>query len=244
MYKPTAVDKQNREETPLCQSILNQLHNQNEKKEKRAAELALANQELRYQNEEKEKRAAELVLADKETFQLRESETLLREQSVRDPLTGLFNRRYMEETLIRELNRATRKQLPLGIIMLDIDHFKRLNDTYGHAGGDELLRRLGGFLQQHTRIADIACRYGGEEFILILPDASREVARERAEHIRQGIKHLRIPFQNRMLEIVTLSIGVAIFPMDGSTLETVMKAADAALYQAKKAGRDRVIVAN
>ena len=220
------------------------LHNQNEEKEKRAAELVLANQELVHQNGEKEKRAAELVLANEETFQLRESETLLREQSIHDPLTGLFNRRYMEETLVRELSRVARKQLPLGIIMLDIDHFKQFNDSHGHAGGDELLRRLGVFLQEHTRKADIACRYGGEEFILILPEASREVARERAEHIRQGIKHLRIPFQNRMLEVVTLSIGVAVFPIDGSTLETVMKAADAALYQAKNAGRDRVIVTN
>ena len=147
-YQELAYQNEEKEKRAAELVLANQeLRYQNEEKEKRAAELVLAYQELAYQNEEKGKRAAELVLADKETFQLRKSETLLREQSVRDPLTGLFNRRYMEETLIRELNRATRKQLPLGIIMLDIDHFKRLDDTYEHAGGDELLRRLGGFLQ-------------------------------------------------------------------------------------------------
>lgn len=220
------------------------LAHQNELKKKRAAELVHAHEELVHQNELKEKRAAELILTNEEIFQLRERETLLHEQSVRDLLTGLFNRRYMEDTLVRELNRVARKKLSLAIIMLDIDNFTQFNDNYGHAGGDELLRRLGGCLHEHIRIADIACRYGGDEFVLILPEASREDARECAEQIRQGIKHLRMPFQNPMLVAVTLSIGVAVFPMDGSTQKTVMKAADTALYQAKNAGRDRVIVAN
>ncbi len=181
---------------------------------------------------------------DRQTHQLHESETLLREQSVRDLLTGLFNRRYMEETLDRELSRAARKQLPLGIIMLDIDHFKQYNDTYGHAGGDELLRLVGIFLKEHNRLADVACRYGGEEFILIMPEASLEVTRERAEYMCEEIKNLHVPFQEQILEAVTISIGVAVFPMNGSNREAILRAADAALYQAKDAGRDRVIVAN
>ncbi len=181
---------------------------------------------------------------DRQTRQLLESEAQLRELSIRDPLTGLFNRRYLEETLDRELRRVERKRLPLGIIMLDIDHFKRFNDTHGHAAGDLLLRRVGKSLKENTRVADIACRYGGEEFILILPEASLEVTRRRADHVREDVKRLRIHFDDKILDIVTLSLGVAVFPINGSTKAAVLRAADVALYQAKREGRDRVIVAN
>ena len=126
---------------------------------------------------------------------LLKSEALLREQSVRDHLTGLFNRRYMEETLERELLRASRKQLSLGIIMLDVDDFKRFNDTYGHAAGDAILRELGSLLLEHVRGEDIACRYGGDEFIIVLPDASREVTRKRAELIARKCPPLSHPIR-------------------------------------------------
>jgi len=172
--------------------------------------------------------------------QLREA---LREQSMHDPLTGLYNRRYMEEALKQQLSGVTRRQRPLGTIMLDIDHFKRINDTYGHATGDELLRELGQFLKSHIRNEDIACRYGGEEFILIMPDASLEAAYQRAEYLRQEAKSVRVQEAGRSVEGITLSLGVAIYPQHGQTKDAVLRAADAALYRAKQEGRDRVVVA-
>jgi diguanylate cyclase (GGDEF)-like protein len=167
----------------------------------------------------------------------------LREQSIRDSLTGLYNRRYMEAVLKQQLNRVTRQLHPLGIIMIDIDHFKLFNDTCGHAAGDQLLRELGQFLQSHIRGEDIACRYGGEEFILIMPDASLEAAQQRAEYLRQGARGLRLRDVSQFHEGITLSAGVAIYPEHGRTIETVLHAADAALYRAKREGRDRVVVA-
>jgi len=172
------------------------------------------------------------------------SEALLREQSVRDHLTGLFNRRYMEETLERELLRASRKQLSLGIIMLDVDDFKRFNDTYGHAAGDTILRELGNMLLTYVRGEDIPSRYGGDEFIIVLLDASRDVIRERAELLRQNVHNFHIQLEGQTLEAVTLSLGIAVFPEDGSTRAAILKAADDALYCAKREGRDCVDVAS
>jgi diguanylate cyclase (GGDEF)-like protein len=149
----------------------------------------------------------------------------------------------MEETLERELLRAARKHLSLGIIMLDVDEFKQFNDTYGHAAGDEILRELGSLLLKHVRGEDIPCRYGGDEFILILPDASREVTRERAEHICKNTKGFHFQFDGQALAAVTLSLGVAVFPENGTTSEAILKAVDSALYCAKHNGRDRVVVA-
>ena len=174
---------------------------------------------------------------------LLKSESFLREQSVRDHLIGLFNRRYMEETLERELLRASRKHLSLGIIMLDVDNFKRFNDTYGHAAGDAILRELGTLLLGHVRGEDIPSRYGGDEFIIVLPDASREMTRERAERLCEHARHFNIQFEGQTLEAVTLSIGVAVFPDHGSTSAALMKAADAALYRAKREGQGRVVMA-
>ncbi len=173
-------------------------------------------------------------------LQLREQ---LREQSIRDPLTGLFNRRYMEETLKRELQRANRYQYPIGVVMLDIDHFKQFNDTWGHDGGDAVLRAIGLFLQEHIRGSDVACRYGGEEFILILPDAPLEDTYHRAHELRAGIKDLQIQHNGQQLPTVTTSVGVASFPVHGVTIEEVIKVADTALYQAKTGGRDQVVLA-
>ncbi len=167
----------------------------------------------------------------------------LREQSIRDPLTGLFNRRYMEETVKRELQRAIRYQHPVGVVMLDIDHFKTFNDTWGHDGGDAVLQAVGLFLQEHIRGSDVACRYGGEEFILILPDAPLEDTYHRAHELRTGIKDLQIQHNDRQLPTITISIGVASFPMHGLTIEEVIKVADTALYQAKTRGRDQVVLA-
>ena len=175
--------------------------------------------------------------------QLGESEGLLRELSVRDPLTGLFNRRYMEEILALEIIRAMRKEYPIGIIMVDIDHFKRINDIHGHAAGDAVLVQAANFLRNCVRASDAACRYGGEEFVFVLPEASQKITQMRAEHMREEMRNLHISFQDQILEAVTLSIGVAVFPANGSTGDAILKAADAALYQAKDAGRDRVILA-
>jgi diguanylate cyclase (GGDEF)-like protein len=167
----------------------------------------------------------------------------LREQSIRDAVTGLYNRRYMEEALKQHLSRVTRHLHPLGIIMIDIDHFKNFNDVHGHAAGDQILRELGKFLQSHIRGEDTACRYGGEEFILILPDVFLEAARNRAEQLRQAVRELRVEDSGQVYAGITLSMGVALYPLHGRTIENVVRAADAALYRAKQEGRDRVVIA-
>jgi diguanylate cyclase (GGDEF)-like protein/PAS domain S-box-containing protein len=167
----------------------------------------------------------------------------LRQQSIRDSLTGLFNRRYLEETMEREVRRVTRTEHSLGLIMLDLDHFKRFNDDFGHEAGDALLRELGAFLRVQVRGEDIVCRYGGEEFVLVLPEASREVTRQRAELVREGIKHLHVHHMGQALGPLTLSLGVAVYPEHGLTAVSLLRAADAALYRAKREGRDRVMLA-
>lgn len=173
-------------------------------------------------------------------LKLRES---LHHQSIRDPLTGLFNRRYLEESLERELRRAEKTNHSVGIMMLDVDRFKSFNDTHGHEAGDAVLRELGLFLRNNVRGGDIACRYGGEELTLILPEASLEVTRQRAEQIRHGIKHLNVRRDSQSLGAITVSIGVASFPEHGSSGTDVIQAADRALYRAKELGRDRVVSA-
>ncbi|HET7144391.1 MAG TPA: GGDEF domain-containing protein [Anaerolineales bacterium] len=180
---------------------------------------------------------------DSQTQKLVESESLLRELSIRDSLTGLFNRRYFEEALAIEMIRATRKHYPIGIIMVDIDHFKQFNDAHGHAAGDEVLVQVGNFLRAHVRSSDVTCRYGGEEFIVILPEASGEITKMRAEQIRDDIRHLHVQFDGLTLDSITLSLGIAVFPKHGQTEDEFLGAADAALYRAKSDGRDRVVVA-
>ncbi len=164
----------------------------------------------------------------------------LRTQAVRDSLTGLYNRRYMEQTLEREVLRAARNGRTVGVIMLDLDNFKRFNDTHGHEAGDTLLRALGDFLVTHVRAEDIACRYGGEEFLVILPEASLEMSRSRAEELWKGVQGLSINLHGELLRGVTASVGVAAFPAHGTTMADVLRAADAALFAAKRQGRDRV----
>jgi diguanylate cyclase (GGDEF)-like protein len=165
----------------------------------------------------------------------------LRDLAIRDALTGLFNRRYLDETLVRELRRARRYQHSVGVIMLDIDHFKQFNDTYGHDAGDTLLREMAAFLQKQVRSDDIACRYGGEEFILILPGASLVDTERRAEEVRLGVKRLEVKHNGQWLGRITISLGVAVFPDHGETDEEVIKAADKALFRAKRCGRDQVM---
>ena len=179
----------------------------------------------------------------RQNLQLEESAVLLREQSVRDHLTGLFNRRYLEETLERELRRAERAGSTVAVIMLDIDNFKRFNDVHGHHSGDAVLRAIGAFLRACVRDSDIACRYGGEEFTLILPGASEEIAVARAERLRSEIHSVRTEIDIGTLAELTLSLGVSVFPRDGSTGESLLAASDAALYAAKAAGRNRVFTA-
>ncbi|MBI1927166.1 PAS domain S-box protein [Candidatus Poribacteria bacterium] len=166
----------------------------------------------------------------------------LRLQSIRDALTGLFNRRYMEESLEREVYRATRNQYSVGLMMIDLDHFKRINDTFGHEAGDAVLHEVGQFLQDHFRREDVACRYGGEEFMIILPEASLDDTYRRAEQLREAIKNVTIQYHRKLLGPITLSVGVALFPDHGSTGAALIQAADAALYRAKNEGRDRVVI--
>jgi diguanylate cyclase (GGDEF)-like protein len=167
----------------------------------------------------------------------------LRQLSIHDPLTGLYNRRYMEETLETEIRRAERKEHSIGVIMLDIDHFKAFNDGFGHAAGDQMLRSIGALILSHLRAGDIACRYGGEELLLILPEATAEAAAHRAEDLRVRAKKLEVTHMDTPLGPVTVSLGVAVFPGNGRTRDELLAAADASLYKAKQDGRDRVVVA-
>jgi len=167
----------------------------------------------------------------------------LRAQSIRDPLSGLFNRRYLEETLHRELVRATRCKLDLGIMMLDLDHFRVFNDTFGHDAGDAILREVGHLLSHNPRSEDIPCRFGGEKFVLVLPGAGLETMRERAEQLRSGIMGIELPSGSDPSGRITASLGVAAFPYHGSTPQSLLDAALAALNKAKKNGPNQVAVA-
>ncbi|HLX81745.1 MAG TPA: diguanylate cyclase [Burkholderiales bacterium] len=167
----------------------------------------------------------------------------LSSQAVRDSLTGLFNRRYLEQALEREVLRAARNSRSVGVIMLDLDHFKNFNDGHGHEAGDLLLRALGDYLVTHVRAEDIACRYGGEEFVVILPEASLAMSKSRAQELWQGLQGLHVNFHGELLRGVTVSAGVAAFPEHGKTMAGLLRSADAAMYAAKRQGRDRVEIA-
>lgn len=176
------------------------------------------------------------------TVNLRLRETL-QQQSIRDPLTGLFNRRHLEETFEREAHRARRYGHGIGVMMMDVDHFKRFNDTFGHEAGDALLRELARVLQAGVRGEDVVCRYGGEEFALLLPGASREQTVARAEQLRLSVRDMRVSSRGEALDSVSASFGVATFPEHGEGLYDLLRTADAALYRAKQEGRNRVVVA-
>jgi diguanylate cyclase (GGDEF)-like protein/PAS domain S-box-containing protein len=166
----------------------------------------------------------------------------LQQQSIRDPLTGLFNRRFLEETLTREIRRAQRNKATVSVLMLDIDHFKMFNDRYGHAAGDVVLREFSTLLGESIRGADVASRYGGEEFTVLLPDTSLADARAKAQQLLERIKALRLTFNGLDVGVMSASIGIAASPVHGEHIEDLLRAVDAALYAAKQRGRDRVEV--
>lgn len=170
------------------------------------------------------------------SLRLRET---LRDQSIRDALTGLFNRRFYTESLDREFSRARRKHRPLAVAFLDIDHFKRFNDSFGHEAGDEVLRSLADTLRKHFRGDDVVCRYGGEEFAVILPETTVEGVVERANDLRAEVKKLALRYREQKLGQISLSIGIAGFPDDASTAEELIRIADECLYESKARGRDR-----
>jgi diguanylate cyclase (GGDEF)-like protein len=172
--------------------------------------------------------------------QLREG---LREQSIRDPLTRLFNRRFMEESLERELQLAARKKQALAVLFLDLDHFKRFNDTFGHDAGDTVLQALADLLRNHFRATDVCCRYGGEEFVIILPESSSQDAASRAEELRLQVKNLQLHYKKEALGTLTLSVGVAAYPEHAKTADELLSITDRCLYESKSRGRDIVTVA-
>lgn len=167
----------------------------------------------------------------------------LKNQVIRDPLTGLFNRRYLEETLTREASRCDRSGGTTGIVMIDVDHFKRINDHFGHGVGDNALKEIGVFLKSKVRAEDIPCRFGGEEFALVLPGASLEDTLLKAEKIREGAKGIVVLNNGQRMPAMTFSLGVACYPTHGKTPHEVVEAADTALYRAKNSGRNRVVSA-
>jgi diguanylate cyclase (GGDEF)-like protein len=176
-------------------------------------------------------------------FNLRE---ILRHQSIRDPLTNLFNRRFMEETLTREMSSALRTRDKVSIVQIDIDHFKRFNDNYGHAMGDAILVAISGVILNMFRGSDVPCRSGGEEFTLVLPKCSWESARARAEELQSRVAALDAPTLGgeTPVHLPTMSIGIATSPEHGASSKSLLRSADLALYAAKSAGRDRIVRAS
>lgn len=166
----------------------------------------------------------------------------LSEQANRDALTGLYNRRYLDSTLERELARCQREGLPLSLMLIDLDHFKQINDTYGHQAGDEVLKQLADMLSAQARSADVVCRFGGEEFLLLLPNMPQAVALERAEQWQRDFAANTIVFGEFRMQ-ATLSIGLASYPGHGTSAQALIRSADRALYRAKTEGRNRVVVA-
>jgi diguanylate cyclase (GGDEF)-like protein/PAS domain S-box-containing protein len=172
---------------------------------------------------------------------LQKAQADLQEQAVRDALTGLYNRRYLDETLDRELARTMREHQPLTFVMLDIDHFKSINDSFGHNEGDAVLQKLATLLLSYTRVSDIVCRYGGEEFLVVLPDVTAEIAFQIAERWRTSFMGLAMPLEH-MQGKATISCGISEFPVHGNTKEALISTADKALYHAKQTGRNRVVI--
>lgn len=166
--------------------------------------------------------------------------TRLESQSIRDPLTSLFNRHFMQISLERELSRAARQHQTLAVLMLDLDHFKQFNDTHGHAAGDAALRNIAQIFQKNIRAEDVACRYGGEEFTILLPDVTIQTACKRAEQILASVANLSFSLDLHTYNAFTISIGIAFYPADGETADQLLRRADDALYQSKRLGRNRL----
>jgi len=183
--------------------------------------------------------AASQIALSLASLQLRET---LREQSIRDPLTRLFNRRFLEESFERELQIAARKKQSIAVLFLDLDHFKRFNDAFGHDAGDLVLQSIADLFRTFFRTTDICCRYGGEEFAIILPESTSEDAAIRADALRSEVKNLRLHYKKQSLGQLTVSVGVAAFPEHGSGSEELLNIADQCLYKSKERGRDVVTV--
>jgi diguanylate cyclase (GGDEF)-like protein len=180
------------------------------------------------------------------THELAEANTRLAQLAVTDGLTGLYNHRHLHERLALEVERSQRSGLPLSLLMLDVDHFKQYNDTFGHPAGDEVLRQLARVLNDTRRANDVVARYGGEEFALILVDTAKFTAAKVAERVRERVEaHDFADVANKIMKKtgISVSIGVATFPDDGTDAEGLVRAADTALYAAKRAGRNRVVLA-
>jgi diguanylate cyclase (GGDEF)-like protein/PAS domain S-box-containing protein len=200
-----------------------------------AAQAAIAIENARlYSDAQKE--LIEKIEAEEKLLKLQKK---LEEQAIRDSLTGLYNRRFLDETLTRELSRAERDKYSISIVMLDLDHFKTFNDTYGHDVGDMMLKQLGKLLTSQVRAGDIACRYGGEEFVVVMPKASLAVARQRANDWRMKFESQVMIHEGEVLN-ATLSAGVAVYPLHGTSSDEIIRKADQAMYAAKAAGRNQV----
>jgi diguanylate cyclase (GGDEF)-like protein len=168
----------------------------------------------------------------------------LEREATHDALTGLFNRRHLDTFLNRELSLAKRTKHAIGVILLDLDHFKRLNDTFGHVAGDAVLQAVANYLRSRLRSYDVACRYGGEEIVIVAPGASLQDTAKLAEQLRAGIEQLKVESDGKLVTPITASFGVASFPQHGAEPEMLLKAADAALYDAKSSGRNRVSISS
>jgi diguanylate cyclase (GGDEF)-like protein len=200
-----------------------------------AAQAATAIENARlYSDAQKE--LAERIEAEDKLLKLQKE---LEEQAIRDSLTGLYNRRFLDETLSRELSRAERDKYSVSVVMLDLDHFKMFNDTYGHDVGDMMLKQLGKLLSSQVRAGDIACRFGGEEFVVVMPKASLSVAKQRANDWRMKFESQGLVHEGKVLN-GTLSAGVAVYPLHGTSSEEIIRKADQAMYSAKAAGRNLV----
>ncbi len=177
-------------------------------------------------------REANLLLATR-LEKIEKLQAQLREHAVRDYLTGLFNRRYLDETMARELARSRRETRKLSVVLMDIDQFKGINDIYGHQVGDEVLIALGQLLMENSRSSDIACRYGGDEFVVVMLNASVEAAHKRAEEWRLAFAEKQFRANGKQFS-TTLSMGIAAYPLHGSSPRGIFQAADEALYHSKK----------
>jgi diguanylate cyclase (GGDEF)-like protein/PAS domain S-box-containing protein len=204
-----------------------------------ASESKFSNENIQVVLQRTASSAAGQIALSIASLKLREA---LKDQSIRDPLTGLYNRRFMQESLDRELLRARRTSRPFTVMFIDIDHFKRFNDSFGHDAGDLVLQVFAKTLTNHFRGGDIICRYGGEEFALVLPDSSLKDAERRANDLRVEVKKLSIKHRNTILDPITFSVGLAAFPDHGSTAEELFLVADRCLYDSKTQGRDRITV--
>lgn len=182
---------------------------------------------------------AEQISIGISNIQLRET---LRNLSFRDGLTGLYNRRYLEETLEREMSRSKRNSAPLAIFMIDIDHFKNFNDQYGHEAGDAVLQAFANVLKNFMRKEDIACRYGGEEFMCVIPGVDSDLALQRTKELHEQVSQIHVRFGGNTLAQVTISIGVAIYPQQGENMHDLIAVSDTALYQAKNSGRNKTVL--